>query len=246
MKPESGRVYGSLSPSLSRASSIDRSIASRCLRSRRARRALPSSLVRDNPIPSRAIHSSRGRAAPSSPASIASTAPRARRSTYIHKHQLIDQTKKTITTRTTKNKNKEPDRWHHPRARLRVPSPRARRLDPSIDRARIVLARAGDVDSSSRLARESRVRRVRSVGRSVVAFDGRGRWRTRANGCTARANGCTARANGARDANARETEVEVRRDEDGGTGRRTRSRNARETRSSIVRGRFAEGVDSIE
>ena len=126
--------------------------------------------------------------------------------------------------------------------RLRVPSPRARRLDPSIDRARIVLARAGDVDSSSRLARESRVRRVRSV----VAFDGRGRWRTRANGCTARANGCTARANGARDANARETEVEVRRDEDGGTGRRTRSRNARETRSSIVRGRFAEGVDSIE
>ena len=123
--------------------------------------------------------------------------------------------------------------------RLRVPSPRARRLDPSIDRARIVLARAGDVDSSSRLARESRVRRVRSVGRSVVAFDGRGRWRTRA-------NGCTARANGARDANARETEVEVRRDEDGGTGRRTRSRNARETRSSIVRGRFAEGVDSIE
>ena len=174
------------------------------------------------------------------------TAPRARRSTYIHKHQLIDQTKKTITTRTTKNKNKEPDRWHHPRARLRVPSPRARRLDPSIDRARIVLARAGDVDSSSRLARESRVRRVRSVGRSVVAFDGRGRWRTRANGCTARANGCTARANGARDANARETEVEVRRDEDGGTGRRTRSRNARETRSSIVRGRFAEGVDSME
>ena len=123
--------------------------------------------------------------------------------------------------------------------RLRVPSPRARRLDPSIDRARIVLARAGDVDSSSRLARESRVRRVRSVGRSVVAFDGRGRWRTRA-------NGCTARANGARDANARETEVEVRRDEDGGTGRGTRSRNARETRSSIVRGRFAEGVDSIE
>ena len=243
MKPESGRVYASLSPSLSRASSIDRSIASRCLRSRRARRALPSSLVRDNPIPSRAIHSSRGRAAPSSPASIASTAPRARRSTYIHKHQLIDQTKKNNHgTHAQQNKNKEPDRWHHPRARLRVPSPRARRLDPSIGRARIVLARAGDVDSSSRLARESRVRRVRSV----VAFDGRGRWRTRANGCTARANGCTARANGARDANARETEVEVRRDEDGGTGRRTRSRNARETRSSIVRGRFAEGVDSIE
>ena len=243
MKPESGRVYASLSPSLSRASSIDRSIASRCLRSRRARRSLPSSLVRDNPIPSRAIHSSRGRAAPSSPASIASTAPRARRSTYIHKHQLIDQTKKTITTRTTKNKNKEPDRWHHPRARLRVPSPRARRLDPSIDRARIVLARAGDVDSSSRLARESRVRRVRSVGRSVVAFDGRGRRRRRAD--ASRANG-TARANGARDANARETEVEVRRDRGAGRGGGMRSRNAIETRSSIVRGRFAEGVDSME
>ena len=119
--------------------------------------------------------------------------------------------------------------------RLRVPSPRARRLDPSIDRARIVLARSGDVDSSSRL--DASLERD-AFGRSVVAFDGRGRWRTRANG--------TARANGARDANARETEVEVRRDEDGGTGRRTRSRNARETRSSIVRGRFAEGVDSIE
>ena len=120
MKPESGRVYASLSPSLSRASSIDRSIASRCLRSRRARRALPSSLVRDNPIPSRAIHSSRGRAAPSSPASIASTAPRARRSTYIHKHQLIDQTKKNNHgTHAQQKINKEPDRWHHPRARLR-------------------------------------------------------------------------------------------------------------------------------
>ena len=106
--------------------------------------------------------------------------------------------------------------------RSRANRPRARERRP------LVLATRARVSSATR-----------SVGRSVVAFDGRGGRRTRA-------NGCTARANGARDANARETEVEVRRDEDGGTGRGTRSRNARETRSSIVRGRFAEGVDSIE
>ena len=157
---------------------------------------------------------------------------------HVHKHQPVHQTKQSPPPHAQKIKIKNRTRGAiTARAAAR---PRARRLDPSIDRARIVLARSGDVDSSSRL--DASLERD-AFGRSVVAFDGRGRWRTRAD--VSRANG-KARANGARDANARETEVEVRTDRGAGTGRGTRSRNARETRSSIVRGRFAEGVDSIE
>ncbi len=239
MKPESGRA--STRPSLSRASSIDRSIASRCLRSRRARRSLPSSLERDNHIASHPIpfHSSHRAGGPSRPvlARIASTAPRGRHSTYTNTTPSIKQ--KTIPTRAkekyTHTKNRTGGAPSRPRARApprRVDRSRANR-PRALGRRRLVLA----------TRRESRARRVRSVGRSVVAFDGRGRRRRRAD--ASRANG-TARANGARDANARETEVEVRRDRGAGRGGGMRSRNARETRSSIVRGRFAEGVDSME
>ena len=237
MKPESGRA--STRPSLARASSIDRSIASRCLRSRRARRSLPSSLERDNHIASHLIpfHSSHRAGGPSRPvlARIASTAPRGRHSTYTNTTPSIKQ--KTITTRAKKkiHTHKEPDRWRPTApARARAASTRRSIARESSSRARETSTRPRDATRVSSA--------TRSVGRRV-AFDGRGRRRRRAD--ASRANG-TARANGARDANARETEVEVRRDRGAGRGGGMRSRNARETRSSIVRGRFAEGVDSME
>lgn len=236
MKPESGRA--STRPSLSRASSIDRSIASRCLRSRRARRSLPSSLERDNHIASHLIpfHSSHRAGGPSRPvlARIASTAPRGRHSTYTNTTPSIKQ--KTITTRAKK-------KYTHIKNRTggAPPRPRARAPPRRVDRSRARTIRARETSTRPRDA--TRVSSAtRSVGRRV-AFDGRGRRRRRAD--ASRANG-TARANGARDANARETEVEVRRDRGAGRGGGMRSRNARETRSSIVRGRFAEGVDSME
>ena len=240
MKPESGRA--STRPSLSRASSIDRSIASRCLRSRRARRSLPSSLERDNHIASHPIpfHSSHRAGGPSRPvlARIASTAPRARaipRTQTPPRRSNKKQSPPAQKKKYTHTKNRTGGAPSRPRARApprRVDRSRANR-PRALGRRRLVLA----------TRRESRARRVRSVGRSVVAFDGRGRRRRRAD--ASRANG-TARANGARDANARETEVEVRRDRGAGRGGGMRSRNAIETRSSIVRGRFAEGVDSME
>ncbi len=178
MKPESGRVYASLSLARRRRS-IDR-VSMPPFASRPSLTPVLARTRQSHPIPSHSIHHA---GAPGRPRTHRLDGP-ARAPFHVHKHQPVDQTKQSITTRT-KNKNKEPDRWHHHLARLRVPSPRARRLDPSIDRARIVLARSGDVDSSSRLFASLE---CDAFGRSVVAFDGRGRWRTRANG-TARANG---------------------------------------------------------
>ena len=174
MKPESGRA--STRPSLSRASSIDRSIASRCLRSRRARRSLPSSLERDNHIASHLIpfHSSHRAGGPSRPvlARIASTAPRGRHSTYTNTTPSIKQ--KTITTRAKKKythiKNRTGGAPPRPRAPPRAPP---RRVDRSranrpraLGRRRLVLA----------TRRESRARRVRSVdaSRSMDEGDGGG------------------------------------------------------------------------
>jgi hypothetical protein len=172
MKPESGRA--STRPSLSRASSIDRSIASRCLRSRRARRSLPSSLERDNHIASHLIpfHSSHRAGGPSRPvlARIASTAPRGRHSTYTNTTPSIKQ--KTITTRAKKKythiKNRTGGAPPRPRARApprRVDRSRANR-PRALGRRRLVLA----------TRRESRARRVRSVdaSRSMDEGDGGG------------------------------------------------------------------------
>lgn len=172
MKPESGRA--STRPSLARASSIDRSIASRCLRSRRARRSLPSSLERDNHIASHLIpfHSSHRAGGPSRPvlARIASTAPRGRHSTYTNTTPSIKQ--KTITTRAKKKythiKNRTGGAPSRPRARApprRVDRSRANR-PRALGRRRLVLA----------TRRESRARRVRSVdaSRSMDEGDGGG------------------------------------------------------------------------
>ena len=172
MKPESGRA--STRPSLARASSIDRSIASRCLRSRRARRSLPSSLERDNHIASHLIpfHSSHRAGGPSRPvlARIASTAPRGRHSTYTNTTPSIKQ--KTITTRAKKKythiKNRTGGAPPRPRARApprRVDRSRANR-PRALGRRRLVLA----------TRRESRARRVRSVdaSRSMDEGDGGG------------------------------------------------------------------------
>ncbi len=237
MKPESGRA--STRPSLSRASSIDRSIASRCLRSRRARRSLPSSLERDNHISSHLIpfHSRHRAGGPSRPRAHRLDGP-ARAPFHVLKHHPVHQTKNNQHTRKKKiHTHKEPDRWRPTapaRATARAASTRRSIARESSSRARETSTRPRDATRVSSA--------TRSVGRRV-AFDGRGRRRRRAD--ASRANG-TARANGARDANARETEVEVRRDRGAGRGGGMRSRNARETRSSIVRGRFAEGVDSME
>ena len=169
MKPESGRA--STRPSLSRASSIDRSIASRCLRSRRARRSLPSSLERDNHIASHPIpfHSSHRAGGPSRPvlARIASTAPRARAIPRTQTPPRRSNKKQSphAQKKYTHTKNRTGGAPSRPRAR-------ARRLDASIDRARIVLARSGDVDSSSR--RDASLERDafgRSVGRSSRSMD---------------------------------------------------------------------------
>ena len=153
----------------------------------------------------------------------------------------------TNTNPSIKQKKQSPHAQQKIKTKNRTGGTIPARASASRPRARAASTRRSIARESSSRARETSTRprdsraslECDAFGRSVVAFDGRGGRRTRA-------NGCTARANGARDANARETEVEVRRDEDGGTGRGTRSRNARETRSSIVRGRFAEGVDSIE
>ena len=226
MKPESGRVYASLSPSLSRASSIDRSIASRCLRSRRARRALPSSLVRDNPIPSRAIHSSRGRAAPSSPASIASTAPRARRSTYIHKHQLIDQTKKnnhgTHAQQKIKTKNRTggtiPARASASRPRARAASTRRSIARESSSRARETSTRPRDSRASLECDAFGR-----SVGRSSRSMDEGDGGRARMDARRAR----TARAMRTRAKRKSRCEGMKTGERDGGRDRGTRARRVR-------------------
>ncbi len=241
MKPESGRA--STRPSLSRASSIDRSIASRCLRSRRARRSLPSSLERDNHIASHLIpfHSSHRAGGPSRPvlARIASTAPRGRHSTYTNTTPSIKQ--KTITTRAKKkiHTHKEPDRWR-PTAPARARAASTRR---SI--AREDDSRSGDVDSSSR--RDASLERD-AFGRSTR----RVRW-TRA---TEEARGCVAREwDGARERRARcERARDGSRGAKGsrrGKGRRNaieeRARDAFVDRSGTIRGgRRLDGMKSNE
>ena len=235
------RVRSRVHASLSLARVVDRSIDRVSMPPFASRPSLTPVLARtrqshaSHPIPSHSVIARAGRPVPSSRASPRRPA-RARHSTYTNTTPSIKQ--KTITTRAKKNTHTQRTGQVAPhRARAR-----ARRLDASIDRARIVLARSGDVDSSSR--RDASLERDafgRSVGRSSRSMDeGDG------GGARMRRARMGRRARTARDANARETEVEVRRDRGAGRGGGMRSRNAIETRSSIVRGRFAEGVDSME
>ena len=239
MKPESGRA--STRPSLSRASSIDRSIASRCLRSRRARRSLPSSLERDNHISSHLIpfHSRHRAGGPSRPRAHRLDGP-ARAPFHVLKHHPVHQTKNNQHTRKKKiHTHKEPDRWR-PTAPARARAASTRR---SI--AREDDSRSGDVDSSSR--RDASLERD-AFGRSTR----RVRW-TRA---TEEARGCVAREwDGARERRARcERARDGSRGAKGsrrGKGRRNaieeRARDAFVDRSGTIRGgRRLDGMKSNE
>ena len=233
------RVRSRVHASLSLARVVDRSIDRVSMPPFASRPSLTPVLARTRQSHRISSHSfpfksSRGRAVPSRPRAHRLDGP-ARAPFHVHKHHPVHQTKNNHHTRKKKYTHiKNRTGGAPPRPRARAPP---RRVDRS--RARTIRAR----ETSTRPRDATRVSSAtRSVGRRV-AFDGRGRRRRRAD--ASRANG-TARANGARDANARETEVEVRRDRGAGRGGGMRSRNARETRSSIVRGRFAEGVDSME
>ncbi len=136
------------------SSSIDRSIASRCLRSRRARRPLPSSLERDNHITShQMMHRASGRAE-------ARLSPSPRHS-IPHTQTPNRPSNKTITTHAKIQTPQEPDRWHL--ARLARPRARAASRRRSIARESFSRAR----ETSARPRDSTRVSSVtRSVGRS--------------------------------------------------------------------------------
>ena len=240
------RVRSRVHASLSRARVVDRSIDRVSMPPFASRPSLTPVLARtrqSHRISSHSIpfKSSRGRAVPSRPRAHRLDGP-ARAPFHVHKHHPVDQTKNNHHTRKKKKythiKNRTGGAPPRPRAR-------ARRLDASIDRARIVLARSGDVDSSSR--RDASLERD-AFGRSTR----RVRW-TRA---TEEARGCVAREwDGARERRARcERARDGSRGAKGsrrGKGRRNaieeRARDAFVDRSGTIRGgRRLDGMKSNE